>query len=79
MRMGDGLDLRHFFNQVDESRGERLDIVRLTAGDDIAVGHYSLIDDIGPGVAEVGADRGPARCRPVAVRFGSRATRRRML
>src|SRR5438270_12011680 len=43
-RLADLLNRRHVFDQVDQGIGERLDIVGLAAGDDLAVGYGSIID-----------------------------------
>ena len=52
---------RILFDQGDQGVSECLDIVGIAAGDDIAVGDRRLVDHIRAGVAQVGADRRPAR------------------
>src|SRR5438270_13141811 len=65
-RLADLLNRRHVLDEVDQGIGERLDIVRLAAGDDLAIRDRSLIDDVATGIPEVGADRGPTRHRSSA-------------
>ena len=47
-------------DQRDERVGELVNILRIAAGDDIAVGDRGLIDHMGACVPEVGPDRRPA-------------------
>src|SRR5438045_3744989 len=45
---------------LDDRLGEGRDVVRLAAGDEVAIGNNLLVDPAGPGVDEVGVDGGPA-------------------
>ena len=44
---------------------KRGNIVGLAAGDQLAVDHHFLVDHARPGIFQVGADRRPARHRPL--------------
>src|ERR671914_2199431 len=53
------LALRALFDLSEKRLGERLEVVGLARGDDVAVFDELLVDPVGTGVDQVGLDRGP--------------------
>ena len=57
--LGSGLQMFAIGNFFDDLLAERRNVVRLAAGDDVAVENHLLVNPVRPGILEIGFQRRP--------------------